>query len=185
LNGLGQLLILVLIALGAIGILVLRRKTLAKMSVRNIVRKRRYTILVVAGLLISTAMISGSLVVADTLDSIVKKNTFDTTGNVDEVVSILDDAGRYSLFNESFAYDLAASADSGSTSWIDGAAPAIRTGVTVINPATSSSAPTATLFGYDPDHHLDVLVKSDGSDISGSDITGGKTILNKDIANEI
>jgi len=99
LDGMGQLLMFVLIAFAIIGLLVFRRRTLAKMSVRNIVRKKRYTLLVVAGLLISTAMISGSLVVADTLDYIINQNTFDSTGSVDEIVSVPDDAGRFSYFN--------------------------------------------------------------------------------------
>jgi hypothetical protein len=163
LNGLGQLLILVLAAFAVVGVMVVRRKTLARMSMRNIARKRRYTILVVAGLLISTAMISSSLVVADTLDYIIKKGTYDSTGNVDEVVSVLDDAGRNSYFNQSVAYGLISLVDSRSMNYIDGAAPAIREGVTVINPMTGASAPTGMLFGLDLDHHLDKLLRADGS----------------------
>jgi len=185
LNGLGQLLILVLVAFAVVGLLAARRKTLAKMSMRNIARKRRYTILVVAGLLISTAMISGSLVVADTLDYIIKKGTFDSTGNVDEVVSILDDAGRHTYFNQSVAYDLISLVDSGSMNYVDGAAPAIREGVTVINPTTGASAPTGMLFGFDTDHHLDTLLKADGSQISGTDVSGGMTVINKEMADKV
>jgi putative ABC transport system permease protein len=185
LNGLGQLLILVLISLAVVGILAARRKTLARMSMRNIVRKKRYTILVVSGLLVSTAMISGSLVVADTLDYIIKQGTFDSTGNVDEVVSILDDAGRYTYFNQSVAYDLISLVNAGSMNYVDGAAPAIREGVTVINPVTGASAPTGMLFGFDRDHHLDTLVKADGSEISGTDTSGGMAVINKEMADKI
>ena len=184
-NGLGQLLILVLVSLAVVGVLAARRKTLARMSMRNIVRKKRYTILVVSGLLVSTAMISGSLVVADTLDYIIKQGTFDSTGNVDEVVSISDDAGRYTYFNQSVAYDLISLVDSGSMSYVDGAAPAIREGVTVINQKTGASAPTGMLFGFDPDHHLDTLLKADGSQISGTDISGGMVVINREMADKI
>jgi putative ABC transport system permease protein len=177
--------ILVLVSLAVVAVLAIRRKTLAKMSIRNIVRKKRYTILVVSGLLVSTAMISGSLIVADTLDYIIKQGTFDSTGNVDEVVSIPDDAGRYTYFNQSVAYDLISLVDSGSMSYVDGAAPAIREGVTVINPATGASAPTGMLFGFDPDHHLDTLLKADGSQISGTDISGGMAVINKEMADKI
>ena len=184
-NGLGQLLILVFIAFAVVGLLMVRRKTLAKMSMRNIVRKRRYTILVVAGLLISTAMISGSLVVADTLDYIIKKGTYDSTGNIDEVVSILDDAGRSTYFNQSIAYDLISLVDSGGMRYVDGAAPAIREGVTVINSASGASAPTGMLFGFDPDHHLDPLLKANGSQISEFEISGSMAVINKRMADKV
>ena len=184
-NGLGQLLILVFIAFAVVGLLMVRRKTLAKMSLRNIARKRRYTILVVAGLLISTAMISGSLVVADTLDYIIKKGTYDSTGHIDEVVSILDDAGRSTYFNQSVAYDLISLVDSGGMRYVDGAAPAIRESVTVINPDSGASAPTGMLLGFDPDHNLDSLLKADGSQISESEISGGMAVINKRMADKI
>ncbi len=184
-NGLAQLVILVGIALGIIAILVARRKTLAKMAVRNIVRKKRFTVIIVVGLLISTAMISGSLVVADTLDYIIKKDTYDSTGYVDEVVTVKDDVGELTFFNQSIASDLVADIEAGTLSYIDGAAPAIREGITVIKLGTNNSAPIAFMFAFDPAHVLNSLMREDESPVASDDISNGKAVLNEEIADKI
>jgi putative ABC transport system permease protein len=185
LNGLGLLLTLVLISLLAILVLMARRRTLVKMAARNIVRKKRYTIIVVAGLLISTAMISGSLVVADTLDYIIKKNTLDTTGLVDEVVWIRGNAGASSYFNKSLAYDLISRVDSGLLEHVDGASPAIREGVTVIKISTGSSAPAGMWFAFDPDHHLNPFLRSDGTPVSDVEVSAGAAVMNQKMADKL
>lgn len=84
-NGLQQLALLVLITLAAVGLLAMRRKVFARMALRNIARRKRFAVIIVSGLLVATAMISGALVVGDTLDYLIKKSVFDSTGNVDIV----------------------------------------------------------------------------------------------------
>ncbi|MGQ9587056.1 MAG: FtsX-like permease family protein [Thermoplasmata archaeon] len=184
-SGLAQLVTLVGISLGIPAVLLLRRRTLAKMAMGNIVRKKRFTVIVVVGLLISTAMISGSLVVADTLDYIIKKDTYDSAGHVGEVVTVKDDAGEPTFFNQSIADGLVADVEAGSLGYIDGAARAIREGITVIKMGTNNSAPIAMIFAFDPAHMLNPLMREDGTPVAGDDVSNGKAVLNEKIADKL
>lgn len=184
-NGLQQLALLVLITLAAVGILAVRRRVFARMALRNIARRKRFAVIIVSGLLVATAMISGSLVVGDTLDYLIKKSVYDSTGNVDIVVSVWDDAGESVYFNESVGYGLISSIQAGSLSYVDGAEPVLTQGVTVINPRTSASSPRSLVFGFDPENTVNPLFDQAGNPVTREDMSGGKIVLNKDLADEL
>jgi putative ABC transport system permease protein len=184
-NGLQQLALLVLITLAAVGLLAMRRKVFARMALRNIARRKRFAVIIVSGLLVATAMISGALVVGDTLDYLIKKSVFDSTGNVDIVVSVWDDAGQSLYFNESVAYDLVASTKAGNLTYIDGVEPVLTEGATMINPRTSASSPRSLIFGFDPDNIVNPLLDQAGNPVTLGDISGGKVVLNKGLADEL
>jgi hypothetical protein len=132
-----QLALLVFIVIIAVGLLALRRKMLFRMAVRNIARRKTYTAIVTAGLMIATAMIAASLTVGDTLDYVIKKDTFDSTGNVDIVASVPDTNGFYTYFNQSIGDGLVASVNAGEQPSIDAVLPAIAEHVTMLNLRTS------------------------------------------------
>ncbi|HUS60846.1 MAG TPA: FtsX-like permease family protein [Acidimicrobiales bacterium] len=68
---------------------------LRRLAVRNAVRRPRETLLVILGSLLGTAIITGSLVVGDTLDSSIRSGAFTTLGPIDEIVVASGlDAGR-------------------------------------------------------------------------------------------
>jgi len=184
-SGFTQLLVLVMAALAVVGILVARRKTIAKMAARNIVRKKTYSAIVIAGLLIATAMISGSLVVGDTLDYIIREDVFVSTGAVDEVVSVRDEAGDDVYFDQSIGYDLAHSVSAGQLQFVDRAAPAIREEVVAIEPSSKESSPTTIWFGVDAEHMIDDLTRPDGTPVSTEDISGGKVVVNQKLADRL
>jgi putative ABC transport system permease protein len=180
-----QLLAIVLFVLAVIGILAIRRKTLAKMALRNIVRKRKFTAIITAGLLIATAMISGSLVMADTLDYIIKKGTFDSTGAVDIVVSAKDYTSKDVYFDASIASNLRTAISNGSTTYVDGAAPAIRESISVMNQATGLPYPSAILFGFDLNSTLNPLLDENKNPVTLDDISGQKMVINNALADEL
>jgi putative ABC transport system permease protein len=180
-----QILLVVLLCLAAIGLLEVRRKTLAKMAMRNIVRKKKYTVIVTAGLLIATAMISGALVMADTLDYVIKQDTYERTGAVDIVVTAKDAAGQSVYFDETVARDLIRGIADGNLSNIDGAQPAIRELVGVLNEANGLPYPDATLFGFEPNASLDPLLDENKNPIDDSEIWGDKVVINKALAEEL
>ncbi len=180
-----QLTFLVALVLVVIGLLAARRRVFARMAARNIVRRKRYSAIVVLGLLIATAMISASLVVGDTMDYLIRGDVYEDTGEVDIVVSHKDDAGLYQYFNESVAYGLAEALDSGDLRYIDGIAPAIREVVTAIQPEAETSVPSAYIFAYDPDNMVNELVGLDGTPVSQDQITGGMTVVNEDLAESL
>jgi putative ABC transport system permease protein len=67
----------------------LRRPFLRKLALRQVYRRRREAVLVVAGSILGTAIIIGSLVVGDTLNFSVKQVAYTSLGPTDEVVTSL------------------------------------------------------------------------------------------------
>jgi putative ABC transport system permease protein len=180
-----QLISLVLIAFAAVGILAVRRKTLAKMAMRNIVRKRRFSVIIIAGLLVATAMISGALVVGDTLDYVNKQYTFETTGPVDIVVTATNLASESTYFDESIANDLIGQIRDGNITHLDGAQPVIRESVAIQDLSNGLFFPSATLFGFDMENAIDRLLDENGQPVTPDEIEDGRIVLNEALADEL
>jgi putative ABC transport system permease protein len=86
-----------LVGLGGAGLLLtvvlaLRGPLARRLALRQVNRRRAEAALVVAGSVLGTAIIVGSLVVGDTLDHSFKQDAYRTLGVVDEVVSSPDPA---------------------------------------------------------------------------------------------
>ena len=177
--------VLVALVLAVIGLLAARRRVFARMAARNIVRRKKYSAIVVVGLLIATAMISAALVVGDTMDYIIKDDVYTSTGDVDIVVAQEDDAGIHQFFNESVAYDLIDGLEAGDMQYIDGVAPVIREVVTALEPVSGTSVPSAYIYAYDPDNTVNDLWNIDGSIITRDQLIDGKTVINEDVADSL
>lgn len=180
-----QLTLIMLLMLGLIGLMALRRRVLARMALRNIVRRKKFTAIIVCGLLIATAMISASLVVGDTIDYLIRGDVFESTGEIDIVVTVEDEEGLNQFFDERLAYDLIDRLDAGSLQNIDGVAPAIREVASALNAATGTSMPYANIYAFDPDRVVEDLTDIDGNTIGRELVTGGRTAVNVDLANEL
>jgi putative ABC transport system permease protein len=74
--------VLLLISLG----MMLRDRLVFRMALRNLSRRKTNMALVIAGLMIGTAMISGSLVTGDTLTELFTRGAYFGYGHADEVV---------------------------------------------------------------------------------------------------
>lgn len=74
------------LALVAVAIIALRRPVFRRIAVRNAVRRRGETLLVVLGAMLGTAIITGSLLVGDTLDASIRASAPDQLGPTDLVV---------------------------------------------------------------------------------------------------
>lgn len=75
----------------------LRRPMLRRLAARDATRRPGETALVIAGSLLGTALITGSLIVGDTLDSSIKTTAYTQLGPVDEIVVVPDAATARSL----------------------------------------------------------------------------------------
>ena len=64
-----------------------RRPFLRKLALRQVARRRGEATLVVAGSVLGTAIIIGSLIVGDTLNYSVKQGAYANLGPIDEVVA--------------------------------------------------------------------------------------------------
>src|ERR687892_1761646 len=87
----------ILVGLGGVALLAtawlaLRGPTTRRLALRQINRRRGEAALVVAGSVLGTAIIVGSLVVGDTLDRSVRQDAYRQLGAVDEVVASTDPA---------------------------------------------------------------------------------------------
>jgi len=180
-----QLAVIVMAVILIVGAMALRRPVFARMAIRNISRRKRFVVIVVSGLLIATAMISGSLVVGDTLDYIIKQETFDNTGEVDIVVYATDEAGDMTYFNQSIATDLMSAVDAGDLPHVDKLAPAVREWLPVINPSLNSSSPRVTIFGFDPSNTVNNLLDESGNPVTADLLANGSAVINSVLAEDL
>ena len=86
---------------GAVALLiawqVLRRPLQRRLAVRGALRRPGETVLVVAGSLLGTALITGSFVAGDTLDASVRQRAFTQLGPIDEIVSVPNEADALAI----------------------------------------------------------------------------------------
>ncbi len=99
---------LTLAVLGVIALMViyiladaLGYRVLFKMALRNFTRRPATTAMVLAGLMVGTAIISASLVVGDTFDNMVVGETSKTFGSIDFVVTGAGDGSGRGLYSAS------------------------------------------------------------------------------------
>ncbi len=79
---------LLALCLTAIAVQALRKPVLRRLAIRDAVRRPGETMLVVAGSLLGTALITGSFIVGDTLDSSIRATAVTQLGPVDELVVV-------------------------------------------------------------------------------------------------
>jgi putative ABC transport system permease protein len=77
--------------------LAVRRPVLRRLALRNAARRPRETALVILGSLLGTAIITGSLVVGDTLDASLSQGAITRLGPIDELITTGDGASRDEL----------------------------------------------------------------------------------------
>ena len=184
-SALEQMAFLVALVLLVIGLLAARRAVFAKMALRNILRRKKYSAIVVVGLLIATAMISAALVVGDTVDYLVREDIYTSTGEIDIIVSLQNDAGTYQFFNESVGYGLAEALEAGDLRHIDGISPVIREVSTALELVSGNSVPSAYIYAYDIDNVVNGLRTVDGGAVTRDLLVGGRTVVNEDLANSL
>jgi putative ABC transport system permease protein len=83
-----------------------RDRITVRMSIRNFTRRKTSMAIVIAGLMIGTAMISGSLVTGDTLTNLFTRGAYAGYGYADEVVYAQNQAGTYQFFPLNFSQRL-------------------------------------------------------------------------------
>ena len=137
----------VLVGLVLVTVLVALRPLLARLAARNIGRRKSRVLIVVAGLLVGTAVIASSLVVGDTLSYIFLEDVYGRLDAIDELVAN-DFSGQLFSFSESnltqIAGDLAAAG-----SPVDGIAPALLKVMPVRNVAGNKGNQQITVIGLD------------------------------------
>lgn len=146
------LLLLALLVLGSIAVastvLAFRHRLSFRIAHRNLRRARARSVLMVLGLLVATAMVSGSLAVGETVRTVNLHYTYLALGYTDEGIYGLDPGGGYLYFPQSVATAIA-EASLGVPS-IAGVTPEIVDRVQVFDRTTGIPQTNLNLLGADP-----------------------------------
>jgi len=146
----------------------------------NFFRRKTQVAIVVAGLLIGTAIISSSFIIQSTFDYTVRAAVFRALDAVDEVVFVASPTGTRMAFSGQVWDDLRANL-SGMPD-VAAVAPRYQLNGAVIDASTSLFEPTATVIGYDAAHDLGAFVRADGSSWDGSGLLATEAIINDKLA---
>jgi putative ABC transport system permease protein len=141
------LLILVGIITLTIIILALTNKIIFKMAVRNFARRKAQSVIVIAGLMIGTSIISASLVVQDTMTNFSEVSVYRSLGEIDEEIRGLNSFGMATYFDESIYESIKELENTAAE--IEAVAPVIIDLGSVLDNKTKLREPTATLLGLD------------------------------------
>jgi putative ABC transport system permease protein len=176
--------VLLLITLG----MMTRDKITVRMSLRNFTRRKTSMALVIAGLMIGTAMISGSLVTGDTLTNLFTRGAYNGYGYADEVVYAQSAQGGYQFFPLSKSHDLyqGLSGNPSASPDLRGVTPEILSTVTANNTSWGVVQSGATLIGTYANASLALgdFHANDGSIIQSS-LTDSQAIVNDRAARDL
>ncbi|HXW66744.1 MAG TPA: FtsX-like permease family protein [Thermoplasmata archaeon] len=178
------LLVLVLLAIVAIAIgLALRHRLAFRIGMRNVARARGRTVLLVLGLLVATTIVSGSLVVGDTVTQVTVHYTVLAVGYNDEIVGNQSPSGAYVPFPYSVYSDVAL-ATAGNPD-IAGMAPEIVSSVSVFDRTSGVPQTNLNLIGVNANQstQLGDYVADNGSVVIGP--APGEVLLDDLAASEM
>src|SRR2546422_1514526 len=140
----------ILIGVVLVAVVIGFRPLLARLAARNIGRRKSRVLIVVAGLLVGTAIISSSLVVGDTLSYIFLEDVYARLDAIDELVSNSFNGQLFSFAETNFTEiggDLAVNATP-----IDGIAPALLKVMPVRNVVGNKGNQQITVMGLNASH---------------------------------
>jgi putative ABC transport system permease protein len=164
-----------------------RDRITVRMSFRNFTRRKTSMAIVIAGLMIGTAMISGSLVTGDTLSNLFTRGAYNGYGYADEVVYTQTVTG-FQFFNISYAHSLYLGLSSSPTAspYIRGVTPEVLSAITAIDKANGVIQSGATLIGEynNASQVLGDFHASDGSVIPFT-ISDSQAIINDRAARDL
>jgi putative ABC transport system permease protein len=156
------------IAIGSVAYILVTNRTMFKMGMRNVPRRKLQTGLIVVGLMLATLIITASFTTGDTIDYSLTSKAFDQWGRTDLVLNLRgedsEDAKGADVFvPETVAGDLAQFAGDPDQPLF---MPFLFVQAAVTSDSTQLSEPTANLAGIDP-----AII----SQIGGIELAGGGT----------
>ncbi len=171
-------LVLVLVLLGL-------RPLLARLAARNIERRKARVAIVVAGLLIGTAIISSSLVVGDTLRYIFLQDVYVRLDAIDEMVWNSFN-GNLNSFNASYYPQIRADLQAQGAP-VDGVAPVLLKTMPVRNVAGNKGNQAITVMGLNASDEAGFggLTTVRGQPVDVNDLAPSQVYLNQDAAADL
>ena len=175
----------VLVGIVLAAVVLAGRPLLARLAARNIRRRTSRVLIVLAGLLVGTAVISSSLVVGDTLSYIFLEDVYARLGAIDEIVSN-EFNGQLISFSEANATQVAADLAVWRTP-IDGLAPTLLKVMPVRNVAGNKGNQQITVMGLDASREtaFGPLTARDGSSVTTDSLNASAVYANERAAADL
>ena len=175
----------VLVGIVLAAVVLAGRPLLARLAARNIRRRTSRVLIVLAGLLVGTAVISSSLVVGDTLSYIFLEDVYVRLGAIDEIVSN-EFNGQLISFSEANATQVAADLAVWRTP-IDGLAPTLLKVMPVRNVAGNKGNQQITVMGLDASREtaFGPLTARDGSSVTTDSLNASAVYANERAAADL
>ena len=159
-----------------------RKRFPLRIGLGNFFRRKTQVAIVVAGLLIGTAIITSSFVIQSTFDFTIRSAVFRSLDLVDETIFVTSDGARVP-FNMT-VYDTL-NANLQSMPDVSAFAPRIQLNGAVIDQASSLFEPTVTLIGFDATRDLGSFVRADDSRWTGAGLDPTQAVINQKLASAI
>ena len=171
---------LFVLAYGAVAIFVLRHRVLGRLALREAVRRKGQSLLVVAGLMVGTAAITAALVAADSAGDSSLDIAFHNWGHVDLTVTSGD-----GFFPTTVSDRLAAAP--AVVRVTDGVSPGIDLAGSVADFDTRRGASAITLVGFDPGAQgpFGAYLLTSGRRTFGQDLAPGEVLLSQVLAGKL
>jgi putative ABC transport system permease protein len=187
---------IVAVALGVLAALALRNRILLRLGIRNVGRRRGRSALIVAGLMLGTAIIAAALATGDTMSHTIRAGAVKSLGYTDEVIGAkgakptlaVSDAGSatgVAYFPAGYADRVTAAVSS--SALVDGVTPAIIEPVAALDAGTRQSELQMTLFATDPAEMrgFGVIRDRGGRDVSVGQLRSGEVFINTKAAEQL
>ena len=180
-----------LCALAVVAILAVRNRVFLRLGVRNVGRRRSRTLLILAGLMLGSALISAALNTGDTLAHTVRSSATTALGNTDELVAVngvrtdATTAGTVvDYFDETRATDVRSAADA--SGLVKGVAPAIIETVAIQDTTSRQTEAKVGLFAADPASMSGFgSISGKNGSVALSDLASGEAYINAKAADKL
>jgi putative ABC transport system permease protein len=178
---------IVVIAFGTLGFIAWRNPLLVRMGLRNVVRRRAQTVLIVLGLMLSTLIISAAFATGDTVGYSITNAIYNDLSDAD-VVLFFDQRTASEGVEALNDGDLARIRDAFiGRDDVDGVTGLVQESVPAINDAERLSEPRALLVGVDPTTADDfaALLTPDGDLLRSADLGDDDAYVTVRLARDI
>lgn len=179
--GLVVVLLLFVLAYGAVAVFAIRRPLLGRLAMREAIRRKGQALLVVSGLMVGTATITAALIAADSVgDSVVDAFAYNNWNRVDLTVTTT---------NQTFPTEVAdrLATSSALRPYVDGVAAGIDLVGSVADVTTRQGSSRVTLVGFDPaaQRPFGSYVLTDGRTTYGDDLGPDGVLLSRTLADKL
>src|SRR5947199_2624315 len=157
-----------------------RKRFPLRIGVGNFFRRKTQVAIVVAGLLIGTAIVTSSFVIQRTFDYTIRSAVFRSLDLVDETISVRAQDDSRVPFNISVYDTLVAALPSMPD--VSAMAPRIHLSGAAIDRRSSLVEPTVNWLGFDAGRDLGSFVRADGSAWDGSGLAPTEAVINEKLA---